>query len=266
MVEYGTGPAGHPYHRFGTGDEQLVIFPGLTDSLGWNEPDRLTAELLARHYFRAFREYDVWVISRPPGLSEQDGAREMAAGYADVLDTLGAAHVLGISLGGLVASHLAAMRPALVERLVLGVCGTTLGTEGRETVRRWKAYSEREEWGALHVDYAKTVYTGIHRRVMGLLYRGGARWLPRPQVPADVQISCAAALDYDGAEILPDIDVPTLVVGGSQDRLFPVATQKDCARRLPDGHVATLDGGHAVYDEKRGQFCDTVCRFLSGEY
>lgn len=266
MVEYGEGPTGHPYHRFGRGAERLVLIHGVTDSLGWNEPDWVTATVLSRYYFPEFREYDVRVVSRPPGLSEGETAAEMAASYANLLDRLGGAHVLGFSLGGFVASHLADRHPHLVDRLVLGVSGTRLGANGERTIRHWKQFADSERWIDLHLDYAETVYDGRREDLVSALYRIGAPLLPRPVVGDDVAISCEATLAYDGEGVLAEIDVPTLVVGGTRDELFPEHLMRDAARRVPDGHVAMLDGGHAVYDERRRAFNNTVVRFLNGEY
>lgn len=264
MIDYGKGPAGYPYHRFGSGAERLVILPGITDALGWNEPSRLTAELLGRYYFRAFREYDVWVLSRPPGETAGTAA-EIAAGYADVLDTLGNSHVLGISLGGLVASHLAAAYPELVERAVFAVCGSRLGAAGTETVRRWKAYATNEQWRQLHRDYARTVYDGPQKRLVDRGYQLAGRWLPRPQQPADVVCACEATLGYDGTTVLEQISTPALVIGGDQDELFPQERQHEMARRLASGHLATISGGHAVYEQERHAFSTAVLQFLRGD-
>lgn len=266
MVEYGLGPSGYPYHRFGSGSDRLVLMPGVTDSLGWNQPSPLTATVLSRYYFPAFREYDVWFVSRPPGLPEGQTAAAMAEGYATVLENIGDAHVVGFSLGGAIASHLANRYPNLVDRLVLGVSGTRLGPEGRRTISRWKGFADAERWGALHVDYADTVYDGRRGTLFSTLYRLGAPWLPTPQITGDVSVSCTATLEYDGEQVLESVDVPTLVIGGTRDTLFPESLQRDAARRVPDGHVATLAGGHAVYDERRQTFNDTVVRFLAGEY
>lgn len=266
MVEYGVGPAGHPSHRFGAGTERLVLLPGVTDSLGWNQPSRLTATLLSRYYFPAFREYDVWVVSRPPGLPGGQTAGEMAARYAELLDRMGGAHVLGFSLGGFIASHLAAEYPKLVDRLVLAVAGTRIGPAGRRTLRRWRALADNRDWNELHVDYADTVYDSRRGEAVSAVYRLLAPLLPRPEEPGDLSVSCRAALRYDGEGVLEKIDVPTLVVGGTRDRLVPERLQRDAARRVPDGHVAMLDGGHAVYDERRRQFNDTVVRFLTDAF
>lgn len=262
MVEYGVGPAGHPVHRFGSGTKSLVILPGLTDAVAWNRPRKLTGELLSRLYFPSFREFDVWVVSRPPELSRGPTAREMADGYAAVLDHFETAHVLGISLGGAIATYLAAQHPELLDRLVLVGCGTHLGDSGRRTVRHWRKLSDQQRWTDFHVDYARTVYAGSRKYVVPGLYRLGSRWLPEPEIPEDVVISCDAALEYDGSGVLENVESETLVIGGDRDVLFPERVQRDAAGRLPGGHLATIDAGHAVYEERRSLFGHTVLRFL----
>jgi len=185
-VEHGNGPAGLPFHRFGTGDERLVIVPGVMDSLGWNTPGALTAHLLARYYFHRLREFDVWVLSRPPGLLAGITAEKMAEQYADALDELGPAHILGFSLGGAIGSHVAANRPDLVDRLILAGAAHRLGSYGETIMARWQELAERQEWASLHVDYSQTVYAGSRRIIIPPLYRLGARLLPEPESRGDV--------------------------------------------------------------------------------
>lgn len=264
MAEHGTRPGGHPYHRFGSGDEQVLILTGVLDGIGWwNDPDLLTTLALGGYYFRAYREYDVWVMARPPGLPAGVNPAEMAAGYADVLSELGPAHVLGISLGGVIGAHLAATTD-LVKRLVLVSCGAGLGTYGRQTVERWREYAAARRYRRLHVDYIRSVYAGVRRLVVPPVYRAGARWLPEPAEPGDVERSCAAMLAYSGS-VLDSVAVPTLVVGGRQDPLVPVERQREAARRL-EGTLALMSGGHGVYEERRAAVADVVLPFLDGRH
>lgn len=266
MVSYGTGPGDVPYHRFGRGSDPLFVFPGVMDSLGWNTPRRSTGELLARYYFRGFREYDTWVASRPVGLAAGDSAETLARRYVPLLEARGGGHVLGLTLGGAIAVHLAARRPDLVDRLVLVACGTSLGSRGHQVVGRWRQFADAENWTALHVDYARTVYSGPRSHVVPVLYRLCSPLLPRPDRGSDVVRSCDALLEYDGAETLGDVEAPALVVTDTDGPLFPEATQRDAARRLENGHVVTLRGGHAVYEESRRAFADAVTGFLDGQH
>jgi pimeloyl-ACP methyl ester carboxylesterase len=262
MLDYGTGSTGHPYHRFGSGEEPLVILTGVLDGIGWwNDPDLFTTVTLAGYYFRAYREYDVRVMARPPGVSPDVDAAEMAAGYADALAEFGPANVLGISLGGAIGAHLAAQTD-LVRRLVLVSCGTGLGSYGRQTVERWREHAAARRYRALHMDYIRTVYAGTRRLFVPQMYRAGARWLPEPEAPGDVEYSCAAMLGFDGS-VLAELSVPALVVGGRQDPLVPLESQREAARRL-GGDLALAPGGHGVYEESRDAIADAVLPFLAG--
>lgn len=263
-VDFGTGPAGLPYHRFGTGEERLVIIPGVMDSLGWNTPRALTAHLLARYQFRRFREFDVWVLSRPPGLPENVTAADMARRYAAALESLGSAHVLGFSLGGAVGTHLAASQDGSVHSLILAGSGYQYGSYGKTVMARWQEYAAVGDWERLHTDYSRIVYAGVRRLLLPPLYRLGARFMPAPAVEGDVAASMAAARSYDGRDVLPDVDVPTLVVGGRDDVLYPPAVHRRTAQLPADGYLSTLPGGHAVYEESAEQFANAVRGFLDG--
>lgn len=266
MCTHGTGPGGTPFHRFGSGSQPLFVLPGVMDALSWNTPRRLTRELLARQYFRSFREYDVWVISRPPGLSTDESVERMATRYVPLLEQYGSGHVLGVTLGGTIGVYLAAEYPRLVDRLVLVGCGTTLGKRGHRIIRRWRSLATEGNWGSLHIDYAEQMYTGTYRRLLATLYRLFHGLLPHPECGEDVVRSCQAVLNYEGKGLLETIDTPTLVVADTDGPLFPLAEQRDAARRIQRGHIATIQGSHAVYEQSRRAFGDAVGRFLAGQH
>ena len=262
MTTHGVFSTGHPYYRFGNGETRLLILPGVTAGIGWwNDPDWLTRVALSRYYFRAYREYDVWVMARPPG-GEQPSAAQAATAYATALDELGSAHVMGISLGGAIGAHLAAETDR-VQRLVLVSCGNGLGAFGRQTVTEWRDFAAAGRYRELHLCYSRRVYAGRNRLLVPPLYRLGSRWLSEPVVAGDVERACEAMLDYDGA-ILSELSVPTLVVGGTQDSLVPIASHREAADRL-DCSLVLARGGHAVYEERRREIASTIRPFLRGQ-
>lgn len=106
------------------------------------------------------------------------------------------------------------------------------------------------------------MYAGVRRLLVPPLYRVGARFMPAPAVEGDVAASIAAARCYDGRDVLPEVGVPTLVVGGRDDVLYPPAVRRRTAQLPEHGFRATLPGGHAVYEESRTQFTRAVTRFL----
>lgn len=266
MVECGIGPGGLPYHRFGGDDQPLVLIPGVMDPLGWNDPSRLTAELLSRYYFRGFQEYDVWVLSRQPGLDAGLTVSELATQYGTALEAIGSAHVLGFSFGGFIAAKLAADRLALVDRLVLAMSGSRYGEYGREELQRWEQLAWNERWAAIHRAYARAVYSSHRRWLVLALYRLTWPLLPTPIVPADLQITLETARRYDGSRIFEAIEIPTLVVAGSADVLMPESLCRAGADALDDGYVTTVPAGHAAYEEQSAQFSSAVSSFLANSF
>ena len=120
---------GLPFVRFGEGARRLVIFPPINDSLA----DVTYGKRLLPWYYRGFaEEYTVYLVGRRRGLPPGCTTGEMAADYAGAFEReIGPAHVMGLSLGGLVAQHFAADHPEYVASLVVGVSGLGLGVEGR---------------------------------------------------------------------------------------------------------------------------------------
>ena len=271
-VDLGRGPSveyGHlgrfPYHRVGDGDRRLLVVPGLSDALGPQGPSRATAEWFARRFYADLTDvFDVWVVSRPRGMPEEYTTRDVAGEYASLLDRTGPASVLGLSMGGLIAQHLAADYPDLVDKLVLGVSGHRLGDEGRRAVRRWRDWAEAGEWLELALDATAATYAGYRRLLYPPLLRAanGVASL-EPENPADAVTSCRACLGHDAEDELDAVDAPTLVLGGAADRLFPESVLRKTTREIPDAKLGLLGGvGHGAPEERRGAFNRAVRSFL----
>ncbi|MDZ7688117.1 MAG: alpha/beta hydrolase [Halobacteriales archaeon] len=255
--------AGHPTVEVGDGEESLVVVPGLSDAFQGGRESKLTEVLLERYYYRGFTDdYTVRVVSRPslePGVT----TREMARGYADVLDEVGESDVLGLSLGGLVAQYLGAKHAENVRRLVIGVAGYKLGEGGRRIVEGWREDAEAGDWDEVYIDALETTYSSKYRqKVYGAVARLPVE-LFEPSLD-DFVASCDACLEHDAFGVLDDIEARTLVVGGSDDVLFPDEIVEETARRIPNGELHVVeDAGHGAFDERKKEFDTEVRRFLS---
>ncbi|MDR5673272.1 alpha/beta hydrolase [Halalkaliarchaeum sp. AArc-GB] len=269
MAEHGTylvGDRVFPYYRFGSGDVPLVVLPGISDALRPAGTSTVTGALLQYGMFRAYREYDVWIVSRPRDLPGEATTQSMADDYAALLDRIGEAHVLGLSMGGLIAQHLAAEHPEQVRRLVLGVAGARVGPEGRETLDRWAAWGGKHRFRDVYLDAVEVSYTGYRKLLYPPIVRVASRLLREPAAPDDFVVSCAACRDHDGREALSKIEASTLVVGGSHDHFFPESTLRETAAGIDGAKLALLGGtGHAAYEERRGDWDATVTAFLTDE-
>jgi pimeloyl-ACP methyl ester carboxylesterase len=238
----------HPYVRVRAADPDpaavpLVVVPGLNDPLLRVTGTPWYAALMALFARRYADERDVYVVSRP--LDTPETTREMADGYAPVLDAIERADVLGLSMGGFLVQHLAADHPDLVHRAVLGLAAARLSPDGRAVVARWRDWGQDGEWGRVYRDAYDAVATGPLRRLLRLGGAGYARLAPGAESPVDFQRAADACLAHDATDRLADVPVPTLVVGGTDDPFFDETDFRDTAAGIPDCSLAVLSGlGH----------------------
>jgi len=235
-----------------------VIFPPINDSLA----DVTHGKRLLPWYYRRFAEdYTVYLVGRRRGLPPGCTTGEMAADYAGAFEReIGPAHVMGLSLGGLVAQHFAADHPEYVQSLVVGVSGRGLGVEGREIAGRWIGLARDGRWRELHAEMIVAMYTGFRRPLYELLVRLLGNALTRnPAARNDFVVSAEAALNHDADDRLGNIRARTLGLGGAEDRLFPASIQNDTAGRIPGASLRLIQGvGHGAFDERKGEFDEAV--------
>lgn len=259
--------AGHPIVRFGSGERKLVIIPGLSDALQGEKLSRFTRLVLERSYLRAFaREFDVYVVSRPRELSEGVTTRALADGYAEVLDNLGKANVVGISMGGLIAQYLAVDHPQGVEALVIALAGPRLSEGGRSRVSEWLEAARSGRWAEVYVSSVESTYSSRSKQaIYGAMFKlpGLAK---EPPFPNDFVRSAQACLDHDATGELESITARTLVLGGEQDVLFDAEALREMAAKLPNGDATILeDTGHGAFEERRREFTQEVTHFLRAD-
>ena len=106
------------YIRFGTGKKVLIMLPGLGDGLRTMKGTALPFALMYRIFAK---DFTVYAFSRLNDLPEGYTTRDMAQDQKEAMDQLGIAkaHIFGVSMGGMIAQHLAADYPEVVDKLVL---------------------------------------------------------------------------------------------------------------------------------------------------
>jgi 3-oxoadipate enol-lactonase len=189
-------------------------------------------------------------------------ARDLASLLRE-LET-GPAHVVGISLGGMVAFQLAVDAPERVRSLVIVNSGPAVPAE---------TFKQRLP---LHVRL-------LYARVLGL--RGMAKMIAKRLFPKPEQVGLQRAFvarlaandphcylaslraifaGWSVADRLPEIRCPVLVLASDQD-YTPVALKQAYAARLPNAKVVVVpDSRHALPMEKPREFNAAVAAFLAG--
>ncbi len=190
-----------------------------------------------------------WPVKAPYKLDD------MAADSVGLLDALKIerAHVVGASMGGMIAQILAARYPARVRSLtsIMSTSGYRRLPSPRLEVMA--TFLRRPPKGASQhalIDHYLHLFSVIgspgfrspeaemRRRLSASLSRAF-----RPHGTARQMLAIAAS--GDRTQLLPQITAPTLVIHGEADPLIPVAAGRDTAARIPGARLLTIPGmGH----------------------
>ncbi|CAN5737305.1 3-oxoadipate enol-lactonase [soil metagenome] len=238
----------------------LVLVQGLGYARwGW-EP---VADALAERYEivlldnRGIGESDA-----PPGAYT---AAEMAGDVLGVLDESGVdrAHVVGTSLGGMVAQELALTAPERVEKLVL-VCATPGGRYAAPMPGKTVRLIARAPTLAREVAMRKFVENALAPDpANGIVERILAHRLATDQ-PLSAWLSQAAAgMTFDAWDRLPELRIPTLVVQGTADVVVDPKNADFLVERIPDARLELFPGcGHLLFWEEPDRFVRVLGEFL----
>lgn len=177
---------------------------------------------------------------------------DMAGDVAGLIDRLGfgAAHLVGVSLGGMVAQHLAIEHPARVRSLtsIMSTPGARRYLpEPRALAALFRPQPRTAEEAGLQAEAVfRTIGSPAWPLDVERLRRNGARAFERGLSPRGFLRHFAAALaSGDRRARLRDVHVPTLVIHGSRDPMFPLRAGRDLARLMPDATWLPIAGmGH----------------------
>ena len=166
---------------------------------------------------------------------------DMAQDAVDLLDHLGqgGAHVVGLSMGGMIAQRMAIEHPERVYSLTsimsstgnpdlpqpqadamaaaVGLTDDNAETAVAHQIQAWRA------WGGKHFDSRDCGIAQVAERAVARAFR-----------PHGIVRQYAAIVaDGDRRGPLAEVGVPTLVVHGAADPLVPAAAGKDTAQAIP---------------------------------
>lgn len=200
------------------------------------------------HLWRAFRRALIGLPIEVPYLLD-----DMADDAAGLLEVIGvdSAHVLGASLGGMIAQSLALRHPARVKTLT-SIMSTPGGRRfGLPTPRALRALlgkppRTREESGESMVKLFRVIGSPGFYRDETVLRDIGERSFDRGPSPAGIARQLGALLASGSRyKQLRHLDVPTLVVHGTEDPLIRPAGGRATARAIPGARLEMIPGmGH----------------------
>jgi pimeloyl-ACP methyl ester carboxylesterase len=251
MASFRVGDNELYYERSGAGEPLLLIMGMSGTHLTWGEP-----------FLDALRESFEVVVYDHRGMG-RSGRTEPPFTIVDLADDADAllgelgwdsAHVVGISMGGMVAQELALRHPERLRTLTLGC--TYAGGDGSSLTspevggKLIESMQSGDRERALRVGWEANVserfaaeeeqYAEFRRRAI--------------EVPANLPTIMAqmqAIMPHDTSAQLGDIDVPTLVLHGSEDQMLPSRNGEAIARAIPGARLEIFDGvGHLFFWEE----------------
>lgn len=175
----------------------------------------------------------------------------------------GAAHVVGISMGGMVAQYLAAHHPEVVASLTLVSTSPAFGLDGTQPAAWRAARLAPLDRGLQPADFAEQVLRGIAGPHLGDTALAA-------QCAAMARVSAAALrrsidclVTHDSRPVLGRITAPTLCVVGALDDETPPAYSQELAERIGGARLEVIpDAGHLLPAEFPAVFNAALERHL----
>jgi 3-oxoadipate enol-lactonase len=196
---------------------------------------------------------------------------DMAGDVAGVIKNLnlGRTHIVGISMGGMIAQELAIRHPELVDRLVL-VATTAGGPTGVKAKPEVAALLMRNEGkdGEMRLRRIFSLIAGEGYMAKHLedLYQIVKYSFAKPMPLEAYKRQLGAGMMYQSqgvADRLAQITAPTLVIHGDYDPLIPYPNGKYLAEHIKGARLSTHPGvGHLVMIESPERFNREVIEFL----
>lgn len=178
--------------------------------------------------------------SPAPGLTLVD---DYAAVVSALIGTLDRSDIVlvGHSMGGAIAQQIAADTPAWLIGLVL------IGTAPRMPVSPQILNGIHEDFGRAADFLNKYGWS----KSAPPLKKGMGRKKLLNNDPDTLYGDFSACNGFDGRDLLPNIRVPTLIVGGTADKMIPFTQSQAMTAEIPKATCVAIDGaGHYLMQEK----------------
>ncbi len=268
-----------PYRVHGTGERvPILTLHGLASSI---------------HHWRFFTPH--FAAQRPVVSWDYRGHAGQPAGHVDVAscaqdasEVMRAARIapaiaVGLSFGVQVALELWRLDRTAVRALVL-ICGTaghpldrisTSPRLRRGMIRLARGLAARRDTAARLLGLFGTPRGMRIARELAYATGGAHRDACPPEIldglfghiagldPAVMAEMIAGYLEHSAADVLPTIDVPTLIIAGDRDQLAPVATAEAMHRAIPRSELVVFAGHtHLVQVEQPREVHAAIEEFL----
>lgn len=185
-------------------------------------------------------------------------------GFMDALE-IEKAHIIGQSMGGTIAQTFAVKYPHKVNKLGLLV---TSAKWRQATILAMRSHLNMERQGVsedlLFDAIAPWVYGEklLSNRPLMESLKQFALSNPHPQSLEDSERQFALLKDFDGRQLLAQIQAPTLVMYGKEDLLTLPEESHYLAAHIPHAQIKSFDTAHGVILEESEKLAESIVQFF----
>ena len=247
------------YRVEGDGGPLLLVHGIGSDSRGWE----FMEEALAQHFKLIIPEQRGHGRTTGP-FGETISASVFAQDLDTFLTNLGidSVHVFGVSMGGLISQQFAVDFPHRVRKLVLGATGSRITEATVDEVWAWR--EAQVERGAEGYFWRST--QGCHTKEFIENNPDIIEHLKNKENLVNPEGVMAAGLGlamFSSLEQLNSISVPTLIIHGEEDQVFPVEEGKLIHEHIPNSQILLLTKtGHSINTERPKEVSEHLIKFL----
>ncbi len=243
--------------------ENLLLLPGMASG---NWIWRQNVGALAQRFHLIMPEFRGSGRSDKP--DEHYSIAQFSYDIAIVLQSLAISqtHILGLSMGGFVAQHLAAHSPHLVEKLVL--VSTSLGgqcqhgPDGKVLSRLIRPHGKTRHdrfLDGFKLNFSPEFMLGNEKLLQEII----AWRMHRPQPEYAYYRQLLAGNAWNGYESACQIEAETLVCAAENDPIVPAENAKTIAAAIANSQVLLFPGYHLFFFEHARVFNETIMEFLT---
>jgi pimeloyl-ACP methyl ester carboxylesterase len=196
---------------------------------------------------------------------------DMADDVAALMDALDIeqAHLLGLSMGGMIAQEFALRHAGRLRRLVLSGCGAAPARAAFDPIRTWNWVKATDKSGEVFACQQFTwLFSNAFLRNTEAVQQTISLLASNPHLvgPEAYNRQAQAYLQFDALDRLAALRAPTLMIVGEQDLVTPPWVCREVADRIPACQFEIIRGdgsSHVVPIERPHEFNQLVTTFLS---
>ncbi len=266
LMPYFSHDHGHCYYEILGGGKPLLLIAGLaSDVQSWVS----IKKILSKHFLVIL--FDNRGVGRSTLNCQNLTINQMAIDAAALLAFLriDKAHVLGHSMGGMIALQMAVRFPERIDRLILAASTTVLNQRQKYQLHDWAALLEaKTDMELWFRNLFYWLYSDQFFENQSLLtaYIIGALSYPYPIKMETFKAQVEAIIAFNGTPFLDEVRQKTLVLRADNDRLFSDSAATCALADIPGCSVASVkNAGHSLHIEQPSVFSKIVSDFLESQ-